>query len=222
LTNPKADRLAPEELLKIEAVQLFVERARVVRPEFTLTSQNAAAVAQICRRLDGIPLAIELATARVASLAVEQIAIRLDQRFRLLTIGSRTALPRQQTLRATVAWSYDLLTEQERILFRRLAVFVGGFTLEAAEAVGAGDDVEATEVMALLERLVAKSLVLVRDRGGAARYRLLETIREFSLERLAESGESGIVDRRHAAFYLTMAELPQWRRPRRLPPLSLL
>src|SRR5262249_41289423 len=154
-------------------------RAGTVQPRFRLTRQNAHAVAQICQRLDGIPLALELAAARVKLLTVDQIAERLDDRFRLLTGGSRTALPRHQTLRAAIDWSYDLLAEPERTLLRRLSVFAGGWTLEAAEAVCADENLAADAVLELLAHLVDKSLVLVEESGeGEVRYRLLETMRQ--------------------------------------------
>jgi predicted ATPase len=195
------------QLAACEAVRLLVERATVMQPAFALTEQNAAAVEQVCRRLDGIPLALELAAARVRALTVEQVAQRLDDRFGLLTGGSRTALPRQQTLRALIDWSYDLLTAPERIVLRRLTVFVGGWTLEAAEVVCSGDGVEQNQVLDLLIQLVDKSLVLVDDqRQGAARYRLLETVRQYAAEKLLEAGEADAVRDRHLAGLLALAE----------------
>jgi predicted ATPase/class 3 adenylate cyclase len=191
-------------LTQFEAVRLFIDRAVAAQPTFQLTSENAPAVVEICYRLDGIPLAIELAAARVRALSVEAIAARLSDRFRLLVDGDRTALPRQQTLRALIAWSYDLLAEPERALFRRLAVFVGGWTLEAADAVGAGGDLDENDVLDLLSRLVDKSLVTVDAAGD--RYRLLETVRQYAQERLNESGEGDRVRARHLAFYLALAE----------------
>ena len=193
LSLPDITHLPPlSSLAEYEAVRLFVDRATAVQPRFAVTRDNALAVAQICWRLDGIPLAIELAAARVRGLAVEQIASRLDDRFRLLTGGSRTALGRQQTLRAAMDWGYDLLARPERALLRRLSVFVGGFTLEAAEAVCCGDDGEGTDidqpgVLDLLMRLVDWSLVLPEDVAGDGRYRLLETIREYAREKLLET-----------------------------------
>jgi predicted ATPase len=193
-----------------DAVRLFGERARLQRPDFAVTPGNAATVAAICRRLDGIPLAIELAAARVGVLSIEHIAARLDDRFRLLTDGGRTALPRHQTLRAAMDWSNALLAEPERALFRRLSVFAGGFGLEAAEAVcgdaAAGD----AAVLNPLTRLVLKSLVLVDEPGGDLRYRLLETVREYGREALVASGEAEATRRRHAAYYLALAE--EWER----------
>ena len=203
-----------DDLTRYDAVRLFVDRAGAALPSFALTAQNASAVAGVCHRLDGIPLALELAAARVRGLSAEQIGARLDQRFRLLTGGSRTALPRQQTLAAAVGWSYDLLDPPERALLDRLAVFAGGFALEAAEAVCAGDGLAAEDVLELLLRLVDKSLVQAEeDAAGADRYRLLETIRQYARERLAASGLADAVYARHAAYYLALAEqssAPGW------------
>ena len=205
LAVPDPNRtIAVEALTRFEAVCLFIDRAVAARPAFQMNSQNAGAVADICHRLDGIPLALELAAARVRTLSVEKIAERLGDRFRLLTSGDKTVLPRQQTLRALIDWSYDLLDEHERALLRRLAVFAGGWTLEAAEAVGAGGDVVALDVLDLLTRLVEKSLVAL-DADGA-RYRLLETVREYAQGRLDEAGESGEARTRHLTFHLTLAE----------------
>ena len=193
-------------LARYEAVRLFVDRAVGARSTFTVTPQSAPAVAQICHRLDGIPLALELAAARVKALSVEQIAARLDDRFRLLTGGHRTALPRHQTLRATVDWSYALLSEPERTLFNRLSVFAGGWTLEAAEAICAGEGIEAGEVFELLAQLVDKSLVLAEERSGEVRYRLLETIRQYGAEKLRQAGEEVVQRERHRDWYLRLAE----------------
>ena len=188
-----------------EAVRLFVDRAANVRPDFVLTDANTEAVVRICWQLDGVPLALELAAARVRALGVEQIAARLDDRFRLLTGGSRTALPRQQTLRALIDWSWDLLSVEEKLLCRRLSVFVGGWTLEAAEFVCDGMDARdpaqpsltsLLDVLDLLTRLVDKSLVVIEEHGdallspGATRYRMLETIRQYAREQLLEAGEA--------------------------------
>jgi predicted ATPase/DNA-binding XRE family transcriptional regulator len=192
-------------LSRHEAVQLFVERARQSKPDFTLTDENAASVAQICRRLDGVPLALELAAARVRLLSVAQIAERLDDRFRLLTGGGRTVPERHQTLRAALDWSYDVLGEPERVLLQRLAVFAGGGTLEAAEAVCAGDGIDQRDVLELLGRLVDRSLVLAEERGSATRFRLLETIRAYAIERLDRADEVR-VRRRHRDWYLQVAE----------------
>jgi predicted ATPase/class 3 adenylate cyclase len=194
----------PEALARYEAVGLFVERAAAAQSSFQMTPQNAAAVAEICARLEGIPLALELAAARVRAISAENIATRLVDRFRLLTVGDRTALPRHQTLRALIDWSYDLLTQAERILLRRLAVFAGGWTLEAAEVVGAGGEIQHGDVLELLTALVEKSLVVVATNG--VRYRLLETVRQYALERLDESGERDTTRTRHLAFYVAIAE----------------
>ena len=207
----------PDDLLAFEAERLFVERAAAAQPAFRLTEQNADAVAAICRRLDGIPLAIELGARRVTALSVEQIAERLDQRFHLLTGGSRAALPRQQTLAATVSWSYNLLDPGECALFDRLAVFAGGFTLEAAEAVLGARDAEAPpsssrthdrepSTFEVLARLVEKSLVLAEvGTGGDERYRLLETLRQYARERLLASGDLEEIRRRHAVYFAELA-----------------
>jgi predicted ATPase len=219
-------RLPPEDLpapglahavAQYEAVRLFVDRAATIRPDFAITDANAGAVAQICRQLDGVPLALELAAARVRALGVEQIAERLDDRFRLLTGGSRTALPRQQTLRALIDWSWDLLSAEEKLLFRRLAVFQGGWTLEAAEFVCVINDSQQPspsaqasrlDVLEVLTRLVDKSLVLVIERERAPRYRLLETIRQYAREKLLESGDAEVkaVRGRQLEYFMGLAE----------------
>jgi predicted ATPase/transcriptional regulator with XRE-family HTH domain len=197
------------EIEESPAVELFLDRATSAQPRFRLTERNAAAVAQICQRLDGIPLALELAAARVEALTPQQLADRLDQRFRLLTGGSRVALPRQQTLQATLDWSYDLLSKPERRLFERLAVFAGHWTLEAAEAVCAGGGLAAQDVLDLLARLVRKSLVVATEAAdGVERYRLLETVREYARQKLLTRGaaETTAVRERHATFYSAQAE----------------
>jgi predicted ATPase/class 3 adenylate cyclase len=207
LSLPDLKQLPPAEaLIQFEAARLFADRATAALPAFRLTEQNATAVARVCSQLDGIPLAIELAAARVKVLPVAKIAERLDDRFRLLTGGSRTALPRQQTLRALIDWSYDLLSENERALLRRLSVFAGGWTLEAAETVCAGEGIEPGEVLELLTALVEKSLVLYEPQRADARYRLLETVRQYSRDRLLESGESESVRGRHLDFVLSLFE----------------
>ncbi len=183
----------PSLSLADEAIELFTDRARLARPDFAITDDNAAAVGEICRRLDGMPLAIELAAARVRALSLAEILEGLRDRFRLLTGGARTAVRRQQTLRASVDWSHALLTEPERVLFRRLAVFLGGFDLDAAQAVAGGGDVERYQVLDLLTLLVDKSLVVADNSGGRTRYRLLETVRQYALEKLGESGEADAV-----------------------------
>ena len=189
------------------AIELFTDRARRVRPDFRLTDEIAAIVAEICRRLDGVPLAIELAAARVRVLSPTEIRDSLHDRFRLLTGGARTAVRRQQTLRASVDWSHALLTEPERILFARLAVFMGGFDLHAAEAVACGGDVERFQVLDLLTLLVDKSLVVAESTSGPTRYRLLETVRQYALEKLGESGDADTVRARHRDYYTAMAAL---------------
>jgi predicted ATPase/DNA-binding XRE family transcriptional regulator len=211
LALPDAEHPPPlDALCRVEAVRLLVERALAVQPHFALTAQNARVAAQVCRRLDGIPLAIELAAARLRGLSIEALAARLDQRFRLLTGGSRTALPRQQTLQAMVDWSYGLLSAPEQTLFNRLAVFTGGFALEAAEAVGAGGSIAADEVLTLLLRLVDRSLVIGEETDGSVeRYRLLETLRQYGRERLAASGEAEALYSRHFAHYQAVAEHAQ-------------
>jgi len=193
-------------LTQFEAVRLFVDRALAVAPDFSVTNQNAPAVAQICTHLDGIPLAIELAAARVRLLTPDQIAARLDDRFRLLTGGSRTALPRQQTLRALVDWSHDLLSEPERVLLRRLSVFAGSWTLEAAEAVCAGERIDAFDILDLLAQLVDKSLVIGESRGEETRYRLLETLRQYGAEKLAAADETETLRGRHRDWFVRFAE----------------
>ena len=189
-----------------EAAQLFVDRARATLPSFALSGTNADAVDEICRRLDGMPLAIELAAARVRVLSPTQIAERLDDAFRLLASGSRTALPRHRTLRATMEWSYGLLGERERVLLRRLAVFAGSFSLEAAEAVCAGEPLDADDILDGVTALVDKSLVTMIAGEGVARYRLLETLRQYGMERLCEAGEREVLDARHAGYFLNVVE----------------
>ena len=188
------------------AVELFADRARAVRPGFTADEHTRPVIDDICRRLDGLPLAVELAAARLRSLTLATLAERLDDRFRLLTVGARTALPRQQTLRAVVDWSYDLLFEDERRLFARLSVFVGGCDLDAAEAVCADDQVPAGEVLDVLSRLVDKSLVAAPDAGRDARFTQLQTLWRYGRDRLGESGEADAICARHAAYYRQMAQ----------------
>jgi DNA-binding CsgD family transcriptional regulator len=197
-------------LARYEAVQLFLERACKVRPNFGLDDTTAAAVAAICQRLDGVPLAVELAAARTRVLSPQQILDGLDDRFRLLTGGARTAVARQQTLRASVDWSYELLTDSERRLFARLSVFAGGFSLDAAEAVAGAEPVGAFAVLDLLQSLADRSLLVVADspRSSAdgVRYRMLETIRQYAGERLAASDEADIVRTGYCEFYVALAE----------------
>jgi predicted ATPase/class 3 adenylate cyclase len=194
-------------LMGADAVQLFSDRARAAKNEFVLTDHNASAVGVLCRRLDGIPLAIELAAARVRSLSPEDLVARLDQRFKLLTRGSRAALERHQTLRSTIDWSYDLLEPTERRALDRLSVFAGGCDLAAAEAVLAGDDLDELDVVDLLGQLVDKSLVIADSNGdGRVRYRLFESIRQYAQERLEADGDTTAVRRRHADYYVGLAE----------------
>ena len=198
---------ASEELEGYESVRLFVERARGRDPAFSLKPHNAVAVAEICRRLEGIPLAIELAAARAGTLSLEQIAQRLTDSLKLLTGGARTAVNRQRTLKGALDWSHDLLSEDEKKLFGRLSVFAGGWTLEAAEAVGAGGGVGEEDVLDLLSGLVEKSLVVTRESDeGVVRYRLLEPISQYALEKLGESGEIEAARRAHVAYFLALAE----------------
>ena len=223
LSLPDIHQLPPIETLpRFEAVRLFVERAHTALPSFVLTNDNALTIVQICQRLDGIPLAIELAAARVKMLKVQQIVARLDDRFRLLTGGSRTAMPRQQTLQALIDWSWDLLSNAERTLLQRLSVFAGGWTLEAAEGVcgDQGDNerlksevlplavvLPPSAVLDVLAQLVNKSLVSVEyEQGAVTRYHLLETIREYARERLIETGTEAVIQHQHAEYYLAVTE----------------
>jgi predicted ATPase/class 3 adenylate cyclase/DNA-binding CsgD family transcriptional regulator len=187
------------------AIELFTDRARRARPEFVVGAENQALVTEICTRLDGMPLAIELAAARVRALSLRQIVDSLHDRFRLLTGGARTAVRRQQTLRASVDWSHALLTEPEQVLFRRLAAFAGGFDLDAAQAVGADSDVESYQLLDQLSLLVDKSLVVTDETAERMRYRLLETVRQYAQEKLGESGEAEQVRTRHRDYYTTRA-----------------
>ena len=205
LPVPLTDNLAPESLLSFDSVRLFATRAADTDARFTMTPESASAVAQLCRRLDGIPLALELAAARIATLSPAQIAARLDDRFRLLRGGSRAALPRHQTLSAAVEWSYDLCSAPEQRLFPRLSVFAGGFTLAAAEAICADDLLPHDDILDLLAGLVDRSLVLIGFSGEEPRYDLLETLRAFGSERLSTTGERGAVQARHLKFYSDLA-----------------
>jgi predicted ATPase len=211
LAVPALDYFAPhidfDEVVNLEAIQLFVERAQAVKNDFALTKENALLVAQICWRLDGIPLALELAAARVKVLPLAQILSRLDDRFRLLTGGSRTALPRQQTLGALIDWSYDLLSEPERILLRRLAVFVAGRSLEMAESVCAGDGLDRSDVFDLLCSLVEKSLLMTETGpDGESRYTMLESIWDYADNKLEQHNETAIYRRKHLEFFVKFAE----------------
>lgn len=194
-------------LLQYDSIRLFADRAAMTLPTFSLTDKNAGAIQQICQALDGIPLAIELAAARLKALSPDQIAARLDDRFHLLTGGSRTALPRHKTLSAAIDWSYDLLPEAEQIFFQQLSVFVGGFSLDAMEAICAMQDgaVSATP-LDLLSRLIDKSLVAVEERDGEVRYRMLETLRQYALDRLVQSGQAASLRSSHCSFFLLLSE----------------
>jgi len=203
---PGTDHLdSLERLAATDTVRLFLDRAAGVRPDFRLTLENAPAVAAICRHLDGIPLAIELAAARITVLTPEQIAGRLHDRFRLLRTGGRVVEPRHQTLRAAFDWSHELLSPAERVLFRRLAAFAGGFTLEAAEAACGGGPIVEADVLDLLAQLVDRSLVIAEGYGRVVRYRLLETTRQYAAERLAAAGELGAVRKHHRDWCAVLA-----------------
>lgn len=222
---PDLDHLPPvESLSQYEAVKLFIDRATAVVQSFMVTNDNAPALAQICHRLDGIPLAIELAAAKTRVLSLEQIARRLDDRFRLLTGGSRAAFERHQTLRAAIDWSYNLLPDDEQALFRRLSVFVGGWTLEAAESVCADEFAHSDEILDLLEHLINKSLVVMEIQHGETRYSMLETLRQYANEKLIEVGEYDRLRDRHLEYFLNLAQTaePFLRRPEQLEWLPVL
>lgn len=217
LEVPPDDMHDPEDLLRAPAVSLFVARVRAVEARFAPDVRSATTMGAICRRLDGIPLAIELAAARTATLGLDELAAHLDDRFRLLTGGHRTALPRQQTLRATLDWSYELLSPIEQAVLRRLAVFAGPFALEAASAVVTADDLEAAAVVDIVTTLAAKSLIVVEITDADVQYRLLETTRVYALEKLTESGELDRVARRHARHYQLLFERAEAEWGRRAP-----
>ena len=228
LTVPysRQEAYTPQELESYESVRLFVERAHQRKPSFELTLRNGRAVAQVCRRLEGVPLAIELAAGRMGVLSAEQLALRLEDSLKLLA-GGRTADPRHRTLRATLEWSHELLSEPERTLFRRLSVFAGGWTLEAAEEVCSAEGIEQDDVLDILSKLVDKSLVVAEASPGVEgelRYRMLEPIRQYGHERLEESREADATRDRHAASFLALAEKagPELRGPRQVPWLKRL
>ena len=210
LSMPQHDdgHAAPEEIAEYDAVRLFTERAAQSRAGFTLTQENASSIARLCRQLDGLPLAIELAAARVKVLSVEQILQRLGERFRLLIAPGQTVLPRQQTLRALMDWSYELLSDAERALLRSLSVFAGSFGLEAVVST-CGVEIDEYELIDLLGRLCDKSLMIMEERDRQARYRLLETIRQYASEKLAEAGEIELVRVRHRDWYMALVEQAQ-------------
>jgi len=200
------DDLSPESIAACESARLFIDRARLQRADFAITAQNCAAIASICRRLDGIALALELVAARVRTLSAEQLSLGLDQRFELLTEGSRTALPRHRTLRALIDWSHDLLDDAEKAMLRRVSVFSGGWTLDAVTQVCRGDDARDAQIREVLASLVDKSLISAEVAEDAVRYALLETVREYALGRLKESGEEERVRRAHLACYVAVVE----------------
>lgn len=198
--------ITPQDISQYEAVRLFVDRAAQHKIDFAVTQSNAPALARLCARLDGIPFAIELGAARVRTLSVEDIANRLDSRFQLLTGGSRTALPRHQTLQGLIDWSYDLLTPSEQILLARLSVFSGGWTLAAGEKICSGQGLEEWEVLDLLSGLVEKSLVQVEEKAGSIRYKMLETVRHYAADKLAKDSSRAEVQRRFGAYFVRYAE----------------
>jgi len=207
LTVPGTNEtLTPETVSRYEGVRLFVERAKLARSDLDLTAENASSVASICARLDGMPLAIELAAARLRSMSVDELGEGLDRRFTLLTDGSRAALPRHRTLRSTIDWSYDLLTEREQVMLRRVTVFAGGWTLASAEQVCAGNGIDASDVLKLLTSLIDKSLIVTDELAGETRYRMLETVRQYALDRLRESGEEVRWRGSHLACFVALAE----------------
>lgn len=216
---PDRDALPPlEAMTQYEAVRLFIDRATSAVQSFAVTNESAPYLAQICHRLDGIPLAIELAAAKVRVLSIEQIARRLDDRFKLLTGGSRTAFERHQTLRAAIDWSYNLLPSAEQVLFQRVSVFVDGWTLEAAESVCSAEPVEAGDILDLMDQLINKSLVIKEEVRNKSRYRMLETIRQYAGEKLFESGEGDTLRGQHLAYFQDLAEAaePHLRRARQI------
>ena len=212
LAMPDAEQAAtPEQLAHCESACLFIERAQLQQPHFIVTTANAPALASICRRLDGIPLAIELAAARVRLMPVEEVSRRLDQRFELLTGGSRTALPRHRTLRSLIDWSYDLLNGSEQELLCRVSIFAGGWTLEAAQSVCTGNGIDEKHVLDLLTSLADKSLVHARDARGETRYELLETVRHYARDRLWDRGDEPRLSHRHFDCMLALAEKAEAR-----------
>jgi len=206
LTVPDtSETMTPETALRYEAVRLFVERTKLVRPHFGVTTENAASLASLCYRLDGIPLAIELAAPRLRSMSVEELSQRLDRCFALLTTGSRAAPSRHRTLRSTIDWSYDLLPEREQAMLRRVAVFAGGWTLASAEQICAGDGIDALDVLGHLTSLVDRSLLVTDEQASATRYRILETVRQYALDHLRERAEEARWRRSHLDCFLALA-----------------
>ena len=194
-----------DEVLAFEATRLFIERARLHRPDFDVTGKDAAALALVCRRLDGIALAIELAAPRVRAMSLEELSTRIGDRFAVLTGGSRTALPRHRTLRSLVDWSHDLLGDAEKAVLRRASVFAGGWTLEAAERVCSGDGVDRTGMLDLLTSLADKNLAVAETHADGTRFGMLETVRHYAQDRLRESGEAEAIRDNHVEFFLAMA-----------------
>ena len=205
LTLPDVEEADADQVIQSESVRLFVERAIASQPTFTLTNANAPVITQICRRLDGNPLAIELAAARTKVLSPDQIASRIADRFKLTTGGSRTAPPRQQSLRASMDWGYGLLSEPERVFLRRLSIFEESWTLEAASAVCADVDGMGVDVAELLASLKTKSMILTESGRTPARYRLSETVRQYGWEKLQQSSEAPVLEQRHQDWSLTAA-----------------
>ena len=205
-TPPPSHDIRAAEALRYSSVQLFVEQAAATLDGFQLTDSNAPLVCEICRKLDGIPLAIELAAARVHVVGLGKLAMQLNDQMRLLTDGRRTAVPRHRTMRAALDWSYNLLSQPEQIIFNRLAVFVGGFTLSAATTVAADESQPGDEVLELVLDLATKSLVIVDTRSPSSRFGLLDTTRAYALEKLREKNELGPFSRRHAEFFLNLLE----------------
>jgi predicted ATPase/DNA-binding XRE family transcriptional regulator len=207
LASPDPANIPPlNEFIQYEAVRLFIDRASLANPNFRMEENSASAVAQICYHLDGIPLALELAAARVKVLSVDQISARLDDRFHLLTRGVLSALPRHQTLHALIEWSYNLLSEEERVLFCRLAVFAGGWTIEAAEAVCSGNNLKSYEILDILTNLVEKSLVITEDIAQQIHFRCLETIRQYTREKFLGTDEVEVIRNKHLAWILDWAK----------------
>ena len=204
LATPEAGS-SPDEVADTEAVRLFLDRACAVDPTFTLDAASSTSVGDICRRLDGIPLALELAAARIGAMDPQEIAALLDERFRLLTGGRRRAIERHHTLRAAVDWSYQLLNATDREVFDRLGVFVGSFDAAAAQAIASGDGIATFDVIDALGELVAKSMLTVEHRGGRSRYQLLETLRQYALEQLDGRNASDVFRRRHARYFADAA-----------------
>ena len=218
LSVPAEEDVTASDAVRFEALMLFADRAAEVEPDFAITAENSATVARVCRRLDGIPLAIELAAVRLRALSVQDVLDRLDDRFRLLTGGSRAALERQQTLKATIDWSYRLCSEPEKTLWARLSVFAGSCDLEAVEAVCADDEIAVADLVDLLSGLVDKSILVCEQLCTRPRYRMLETVRQYGAERLVAAGEQGTLRRRHRDYFRLMLARAgvEWFSPRQV------